>query len=291
MKAHITTLIICLSLILGGCATDGTKKSTSRYKISQDSAPEDPPDVSKVPDAKPEPVAKSRYGNPKSYEVFGKRYYTKESSQGYVAHGKASWYGTKFHGNRTSSGEPYDMYEMTAAHTSLPLPTYAKVTNTENGKSVIVKINDRGPFHKDRIIDLSYAAAARIGILQQGTGHVKVEAIDPHHYNQEPNLIMASNDAPAKAAPIPTQAAAKQQQAADPEQFYLQIAAFGEKTYAEKMVKQLEDVIEQPLRISQADKDAYYRVQVGPFEDENSAKSYQAQLADLILETPVVVAQ
>ncbi|HLF67546.1 MAG TPA: septal ring lytic transglycosylase RlpA family protein [Gammaproteobacteria bacterium] len=290
MKERLTPIIICLSLLLAACASDGPKKSYTAAKSTQDSAPEDPPDLRDVPDAKPKHEAKSRYGNPKSYEVFGKRYYTKESSHGYVAHGQASWYGTKFHGNRTSSGETYDMYDMTAAHVSLPLPTYARVTNTKNGKSVVVKINDRGPFHDDRIIDLSYAAAARIGILQQGTGHVKVEAIDPHHHYKEPNLIMASNDAPAKA-PIPTAAAAKAQKNNDPEQFYLQIAAFGEKSYAENMVKQLETVIEQPLRISQANKDAFYRVQVGPFEDEDTAKHYQAQLADLILEKPVVVTQ
>ena len=99
---------------------------------------------------------KSRYGNPESYVVFGKRYYVKDSSKGYVETGIASWYGTKFHGRRTSSGETYDMYAMTAAHKTLPLPTYVEVTNLNNGRSIIVKVNDRGRFHEIRIIDLSY---------------------------------------------------------------------------------------------------------------------------------------
>ena len=130
----------------------------------------------------PKVESKSKYGNPKSYVVFGKRYYVKDSAKGYVEQGIASWYGTKFHGRRTSSGETYDMYAMTAAHKTLPLPTYARVTNLENGRSVMVKVNDRGPFHQNRIIDLSYSAATRLGIVKTGTGRVEVEAIDPRNY-------------------------------------------------------------------------------------------------------------
>ena len=121
----------------------------------------------------------SRYGNPESYVVYGKTYHTLSSSKGYKERGAASWYGTKFHGKRTSSGEPYDLYAMTAAHKTLPLPTYVEVTNLKNGRTVIVKVNDRGPFHDDRLIDLSYAAAAKLDILPYGTGEVEVRAIDP----------------------------------------------------------------------------------------------------------------
>jgi rare lipoprotein A len=297
----ITRLLLTgLCLLLTACAS--VEKGHSPAKPKHDSAPDNPPDVSQVPDAVPKAEPKSKYGNMDSYEVFGKRYYTKDSSHGYVAHGKASWYGTKFHGQRTSSGEPYDMYEMTAAHTTLPLPTYVRVTNTANGKNVIVKVNDRGPFHGDRIIDLSYAAAARIGILQQGVGHVKVEAIN-HETHHKP-LVMAENkvkipeyaptQAPAPAPAPATKTAPPQQkvntQNNDPK-WYLQLAAFGEKTYAENLMDELEGIIEQPMQINQNGKDAFYRVQIGPFNDERSAQAYQKQLAGIVIENPILVTQ
>ena len=120
----------------------------------------------------------SKYGNPKSYKVFGKRYYTKRTHIGYSEEGIASWYGKKFHGRLTSSREIYDMNKLTAAHKSLPIPCYARVTNLSNNKSVVVKINDRGPFKKGRIIDLSYAAAKKLDIVLKGTAKVHVETID-----------------------------------------------------------------------------------------------------------------
>jgi rare lipoprotein A len=132
-----------------------------------------------VPDAVPKVEPHSRYGNAASYVVFGKRYYTKDDSTGHVERGVASWYGPGFHGRKTSSGERYDMHAMTAAHKTLPLPTYARVTNLENGRSAVVRINDRGPFHGPRVIDLSHAAAAKLGVLAKGTAKVEVQALDP----------------------------------------------------------------------------------------------------------------
>lgn len=155
-----------------------TITACSPYQI-KDSAPKTPTRIDRTEKVVPKVEPKSKYGNPKSYVVFGKRYYTLPFSKGYVEQGIASWYGTKFHGRRTSSGETYDMYAMTAAHKTLPLPTYARVTNKKNGRSIIVRINDRGPFHDNRIIDLSYAAATRLGIVTMGTGLVEVRAIDP----------------------------------------------------------------------------------------------------------------
>lgn len=153
-------------------------RAPSRYSQTDDGSPPERIDLSSIPDAVPKTEPLSKYGNPESYEIDGRRYYTLASSKGYKARGTASWYGTKFHGYRTSSGDIYDMYQMTAAHKTLPLPTYARVTNLDNGRSVIVKINDRGPFHSDRLIDLSYAAAAKLGLLHNGTGRVEVEALD-----------------------------------------------------------------------------------------------------------------
>ena len=135
-------------------------------------------DISGIEDAVPRNEPVSRYGNPASYVVYGKRYYTMPSSKGHRERGIASWYGTKFHGQRTSSGETYDMYKMTAAHKTLPLPSYVEVRNLRNNRTIVVKVNDRGPFVHDRIIDLSYVAAAKLGIQEDGTGLVEIRALD-----------------------------------------------------------------------------------------------------------------
>lgn len=127
----------------------------------------------------PESLTKSNIGNPASYEEFGQRYEVLESSEGFSEKGIASWYGSDFHGRNTSSGESYDMYQMTAAHKTLPLPTYVSVNNLDNGRTLIVKVNDRGPFIEGRVIDLSYAAAYRLGVTGPGTANVEITALDP----------------------------------------------------------------------------------------------------------------
>ena len=139
-----------------------------------------PADVADTPDAVPQDEPRSKYGNPPSYEALGQRYEVMvEAPRNFRETGKASWYGKKFHGRRTANGEKYDMFAMTAAHKTLPLPSYARVTNTGNGRSVVVKINDRGPFHPGRIVDLSYAAAAKIDLLHHGSANVVLEVLTP----------------------------------------------------------------------------------------------------------------
>jgi len=141
--------------------------------------PHTAPDVSQIPDAVPRDEPRSAFGNPPFYYVGGHRYVVLPSSNGYSERGVASWYGTEFHGLRTSTGEPYDMFAMTAAHKTLPLPCYARVTNLSNGRSVVVRINDRGPFVANRIIDLSYSAAMRLDMIRNGTAFVEVDVISP----------------------------------------------------------------------------------------------------------------
>ncbi len=141
--------------------------------------PLNPPDVNQVPDAVPRAEPRSAFGNPPYYVVAGRRYVVLPSASGYVERGVASWYGTEFHGLRTSTGEPYDMFAMTAAHKTLPLPCYARITNLSNGRSVVVRINDRGPFVANRIIDLSYSAAARLDMIRTGTAFVEVDVLNP----------------------------------------------------------------------------------------------------------------
>ncbi len=136
-------------------------------------------DPSSIPDAVPRQESLSAYGNPPEYEVQGRTYHVLSTSEGYEAEGIASWYGPKFQGERTSSGETFDMYKMTAAHCTLPIPTYVEVTNLENGRKVVVRVNDRGPFEKDRLIDLSYVAALKLGIVASGTARVRVRALEP----------------------------------------------------------------------------------------------------------------
>jgi rare lipoprotein A len=166
-----------------------------------------PPAAASVPDAIPRPEPHARYGNPPFYDVFGKRYYVLSSSVGYWERGVASWYGPGFHKERTSTGELYDMYGMTAAHKTLPLPAYVRVTNLQNGRSVVVRVNDRGPFVGNRIIDLSYTAAAKLDMLRNGTAMVEVRAIDPS-VPPLPPVVTASTTPAAASTPAAAPVAA-----------------------------------------------------------------------------------
>jgi len=171
----VTVVGLAASLLLAGC---GTSRIVDRSGSGQDAAPLNPPvNIDTITDAVPQPEPLSSTGN-SPYKVFGVRYVPMQQSRGYSETGVASWYGTKFHGRKTSSGEEYDMFGMTAAHTTLPLPTYAKVQNLENGRTIVVKVNDRGPFANDRLIDLSYVAAYKLGMVEKGTAQVRVTAID-----------------------------------------------------------------------------------------------------------------
>jgi rare lipoprotein A len=162
-----------------------------------------PPKPDSIPDVIPRIEPRARSGNPPFYDVFGKRYYVLSSSVGYRERGVASWYGPGFHKVRTSIGEPYDMYGMTAAHKTLPLPAYVRVTNLQNGRSVVVRVNDRGPFVGNRIIDLSYSAAAKLDMLRNGTAMVEVRTIDP----SAPPPVITASATPTPAAAPPAAAA------------------------------------------------------------------------------------
>lgn len=240
----------------------------------QDSAPSEQRDLSNVPDAVPREEPRSRYGNPDSYEVFGKRYHVMASSEGYVEKGISSWYGTKFHGRRTSSGERYDMYAMTAAHKSLPLPTYVQVTNLKNGRKVIVKVNDRGPFHENRIIDLSYSAAYRLGILGKGTGFVEVRAINPNQ--AEPvTRVAALEQAPVRDEQTTT--------VSKNINLYLQVGAFISRDNAERLHSKLVDAALGNTQISpvQHNGNTVYRVRLGPIFDVDIADQLVNKLTSL----------
>jgi rare lipoprotein A len=183
--------------LLTGCSLTGGKSEAKKRVPSGSSVPQAPPDVLSIPDAVPRYEPRGTRGNPPFYEVFGKRYYVMASSEGWVERGTASWYGPGFHNASTSLGEPYDMYAMTAAHKTLPIPAYAEVTNLKNGRRVVVRINDRGPFVGDRIIDLSYTAAAKLDMLTAGTAPVEVRVLTP-------GGARCCSAQPGPSAPAPT---------------------------------------------------------------------------------------
>lgn len=190
---------LCTLLVLAGCAGSGKSRGGGYYK---DDGPGDniPADIASIPDAVPRIETHAR-ANMRPYVVFGRRYVPIADERPFRQTGVASWYGRKFHGNRTANGEIYDMYAMTAAHPTLPIPSYARVTRATSGRSVIVRINDRGPFHSGRIIDLSYAAAAKLGLIGPGSGQVIVEAITSEDIRN--NAWVKPGAAPTQTAALP----------------------------------------------------------------------------------------
>ena len=211
---------------------------------------------------------RSDRGNPPFYEVLGKRYHVLPTSAGYVQRGIASWYGRDFHGLATSSGEPYDMNAMTAAHTTLPLPTWVEVTNLVNGKRVVVKVNDRGPFVDNRLIDLSFAAATALDMVGTGTTRVEVRAVAP-----PPDAFRAATPA-AAAAPAPPA------EGASVERMYLQVGAFAQQENAERLVARLRaSGFLNPTLVTQPDDGRrLHRVWLGPVRDSVEYDALDARL-------------
>jgi rare lipoprotein A len=259
---------VALSLLLAACA--GAPQP--RVEEPPDGPPASGLRAEDVADATPRVEPLARYGNHSPYEVFGRKYHVLKSSEGYYERGTASWYGTKFHGRRTSSGEPYDLHLATAAHKSLPLPTYAEVVNLDNGRRVIVKINDRGPFKDDRLIDLSYGAALRLGMADTGTARVEVRAIDPRAWDDGARV------AGAGVAPPPAQTA----DGGDPT--WLQAGAYGRREGAEELAGRLRRADLAPVSIN--DSDNLFRVWLGPYGSHAEADSVILKAIELGFERP-----
>lgn len=249
-----TPILLLLVLMLAGCGEDRVRDSGADGPSDRTLSP------SEIKDAVPRREPLARYGNRSPYEVLGKRYTVLSSSSGYRERGIASWYGRKFHGRRTSSGEPYDMHLATAAHRSLPLPTYAEVTNLDNGRKVVVKINDRGPFHEDRLIDLSYGAAVKLGMIATGTARVEVRAI--------------SFDEPQPPAPAVKVA----------DGTFLQVGAFGDREAAEHLAGRMMQERLQPVSIQQSG--GLYKVWVGPYLDDADIELAANRIVELGFERP-----
>ncbi|MEZ5514416.1 MAG: septal ring lytic transglycosylase RlpA family protein [Steroidobacteraceae bacterium] len=261
-------VVLCsvgMSMLLAGCAVSPQRDTT--HSQSGSAAVSPPPDIAAIPDAVPREEPRSRYGNPAFYEVFGRRYQVMASADGYVETGLASWYGPGFHAANTSNGEVYDMYAMTAAHKTLPLPAYARVTNLDNGRSVVVRVNDRGPFVDGRIIDLSYTAAAKLDMIRAGTARVEVRVLRP---------ATAGSALPARAP-----AASTPSQSTEP--LFIQVGAFSELGNARNLLQRLTaaDFELASIRSSATGARPLHRVHIGPLGSVDEYDRVMARLAEL----------
>ncbi len=262
-RPGVRVCIVLLAAALTGCGMFGSR-DPAPVAIAKAVAPKRPPAAGAVG----EPL--SRYGNPGFYVVSGVRYVPFKSADGYAERGIASWYGPDFHGELTSTREAYDMYQMSGAHKTLPLPCWVEVTNLENGRKVRLRINDRGPFKDNRILDLSYAAAMKLDVVQKGTAFVEVRAV-----------------AGPSVPPVRSAAAAPPMSSGAPPKMYLQVGAFGDRANADRMRQELEPSLGAPVRVYEDTSHAppLYKVQLGPIRDVTHADQLLSALATVGIAT------
>jgi rare lipoprotein A len=306
---HHCVVVGLIIAMLGGCGTTPQREAVSKtpptttrpggYYLDDGPGAKPPADIDSIPDAVPraEPL---RAATSRPYVVMGKSYAPMTALEPYKARGIASWYGRRYHGKPTSSGEIYDMYAMTAAHTTLPIPSYARVTNPANGKSVVVRINDRGPFVDDRLIDLSYTAAHKLGTLAGGSAMVEVETIIPGQPGAiaaaappapkpEPAPVVAQTPA-AEIRPAPSAAPAQVPVAAGPAGFFLQLGAFGSKDNAESFLSRMRiqlDGLADSLHLFT--RDGLFRVHAGPYASDPEARQAADRISQALGVRPFVL--
>ena len=267
---------VALMVALVGCGAPGVV-------VEQDGAPRGAQDLSNVPEAIPKVEPRSTLGNHSPYVVLGKTYRVLPTARGYEATGLASWYGTKFHGRPTSSGQPYDMYQMTAAHRSLPIPSYVEVKNLDNGRTVVVKVNDRGPFRDGRIIDLSYAGAVRLGFANKGVARVHLATIDP-------TLRHSSGQALRRSSLREPQGGAGQAPQLVAQRLFLQAGAFATADAAAEFSSTLKSIVGSRVRIVRFPaQDNLHRVRVGPLGDMREATRLQELIINADLGVPLII--
>ncbi|MEQ8800534.1 septal ring lytic transglycosylase RlpA family protein [Haliea sp.] len=264
MNARGMLLLVGAALIAVGCATrppvtqtpvePGERPLVGRDAI-KDGAPLRHIRPEDVRDAVPRPDPILALGNLSPYTVLGETYHILPSLANYRERGIASWYGTKFNGQKTSNGEIYDLYAATAAHKTLPIPCYARVTNLENGRTVVVRVNDRGPFHSDRLIDLSYGAAVKLGFMEVGTAPVEVEVINLAGIDDRRGTLLGSYR-------------------------FVQLGAFGSESSAQRLRAELEALVTPPVAVSPVDTGSglLYRVRIGPMESNDDILLVQQRL-------------
>ena len=259
LRSILSTIIV--TSVASCSSTPSTIESpptNSRYSIEQDRAPSGAIDVSAVPEVFPEPVNRTLAGNRSPYVVLGKTYVILPTEEGYSERGVASWYGEKFHGHKTSNGEIFSMYEVSAAHKSLPIPSFLRVTNLDNNRSIVVRVNDRGPFHGERIIDLSYAAAVKLGYADRGTARVQLDAITVKGSSRDKMTLEDQISTPE------TLGNSKQVEK------FLQVGAFSDINTAQAVSNKLKGMTDRPIfirSITNSTNDVFHRVRIGPIND------------------------
>lgn len=283
-------------LLLASCSSvpTATTATNSRYSMQQDRAPTTGSlDLTSIPEVVPQAVTRTMAGNRSPYTVLGKTYYVLATEQGYSERGVASWYGEKFHGHKTSNGEVFDMYQASAAHKSLPIPSFLRVTNLDNNRSIVVRVNDRGPFHGERLVDLSYAAALKLGFVEQGTARVQLDAVvatgawqdstvaQPIRPNEEPLVQRSSSNSPA--ATIGARGGK-----------YIQVGAFAKLSTAREVSNQLRELTDRPVfirSISSQDNGVLHRVRVGPVSDPGEIQRITQSVVAAKLGSPYTVTE
>jgi len=278
--------IVCvLAVCLAGCAApakrDVAADKPARGAYYKDDGPGEnpPPNLGSVPDAEPRAEPLHRFAN-RPYQVFGKEYMPLASVGAFRQRGVASWYGRRFHGGMTSTGERYDMYAMTAAHPTLPVPSYVRVTNVANGASVVVRVNDRGPFHAERAIDLSYTAAYRLGFAEAGSALVDIDAVVP------------GASVVAAAPPAPVQAAAQVAVLPDVQAkgVYLQLGAFAVRENAESFrARMMREFAWLSETIQVIAGESLFRLHLGPYRTPDEARAVADRIRAQVSLAPLLV--
>ncbi len=287
--------LLLLGALVAACGS-APSGGGGRYSISQDRAPTRRIDPDSIAEVVPGPVVRTSAGNRSPYTVLGRSYTVLPTERGYSARGIASWYGEKFHGHKTSNGEIFDMYKVSAAHTSLPIPSFLRVTNLENNRSIVVRVNDRGPFHGDRIIDLSWAAALKLGFADRGTARVQLDAIVP----RESGGGAIARGSAATVLPQPGHTAvgtmmrelAREHGGAAAGELYLQAGAFADLAAAENLTRRLRTVTSRPVFVQSVTLDrrgVLHRVRIGPIAGSEEARQLSVLLVAADLASPYTV--
>jgi len=256
--------------------------NAGRYSISQDRAPTRIVDLASIPEIIPEPLNRTGAGNRSPYTVLGKSYEVMPTEEGYNERGVASWYGEKFHGHKTSNGEVFDMFLASAAHKSLPIPSFLRVTNLDNNRNIIVRVNDRGPFHGDRVIDLSYAAALKLGYADRGTARVQLESIVATGTSGD-RAVRASNSVWNETLRVSSTGSK-----------YVQVGAFSDLSAAQEVTSRVEEITSLPVfirTVNTSNNKILHRVRVGPISDSGQIQRVRESVVAANLGSPYTVTE
>ena len=280
----ISPILVAMMACSSAPAPEQTPESPNagRYSISQDRAPTRIIDLSSIPEVIPEPLNRTGAGNRSPYTVLGKSYEVMPTEEGYNERGVASWYGEKFHGHKTSNGEVFDMFLASAAHKSLPIPSFLRVTNLDNNRSIVVRVNDRGPFHGDRVIDLSYAAAVKLGYADRGTARVQLESIVATGVSRDRGVRGANS---AGNATLRVSSADSK---------YLQVGAFSDLSAAQEITSRVEEITSLPVfirTVNTSKNRILHRVRVGPISDPGQIQRVSESVVAADLGSPYTVTE